>query len=750
MPLPDIIRTTDSFNTWFNATNNLTSHVSNANAFVLPAQNGTPQVANGNVSINGTATLVTIVANNFTLTNPTTNAVFTGNVEIGNRLTVASDTTLGNSVTITRNLALSGNVTGALNITATANVTANIAIANTLFVNANANVIGTLGVTGAANTLATLGVGGVFTALGNTVLTGNATLSNTLAVTGNVTFSNTLAVTGNATFNNAVSVTGNVTAAAFSGNGIAITTVNAATLTGTINTATLPIATASANGLVRFNSTQTFGGDKNFANAVVIQETLQVANAVTFTNTLAVTGNITTTSNVSAVNFSGAGAAITSINATNITLGTLDAARLASGSIGYSKLTLTGSIVNGDISAGAGIAYGKLALSNSIVNGDVSASAAIAYSKLSLTGSIVNADISGSAAIAVSKLAASTISGVTLGSNLNAVTFSNGGGGVASGTTYNGSGAITVSYNTVGAPSTTGAGASGSSWNISILGSAASASTATTATTATQVSNGLNFNNGGSGDASGTTYNGSAGRTISYNSIGAAALSGVNATGTWPINISGSAASATTATNISAFSINQNLSTSSVVTFGAVTQTVGYFSRRNSVDEGGAIVMRAAPGNVDAVLIDVHESYGYSAVLRIFPAGPAVVRSGGSGGVWLLPGDISWSAFSDERLKVLESPIVGAVDRLTTLRTMMGRFKKDAPEIQRPFLVAQDIEKVFPELIKTAVATDDDSITDARMLSYQDLIPYLVAAIKELSGQVTDLTAQVTALSARS
>jgi hypothetical protein len=57
--------------------------------------------------------------------------------------------------------------------------------------------------------------------------------------------------------------------------------------------------------------------------------------------------------------------------------------------------------------------------------------------------------------------------------NPNAVTFNNGGAGGASGSTYTGSAVLTVSYNTLGAPSTTGTGASGS-WGISVTGSSAS------------------------------------------------------------------------------------------------------------------------------------------------------------------------------------------------------------------------------------------------------------------------------------
>jgi len=63
------------------------------------------------------------------------------------------------------------------------------------------------------------------------------------------------------------------------------------------------------------------------------------------------------------------------------------------------------------------------------------------------TGVIVNADINASAAIAVSKLAASTISGVTLGNNLNTLTISS----PLTGTSYNGSSAVSI-----GIPAATG------------------------------------------------------------------------------------------------------------------------------------------------------------------------------------------------------------------------------------------------------------------------------------------------------
>lgn len=78
--------------------------------------------------------------------------------------------------------------------------------------------------------------------------------------------------------------------------------------------------------------------------------------------------------------------------------------------IAYTKLALTGSIVNADISASAAIVYSKLNLASSILNSDISGSAAIAYSKLNLSAAILNADIAAGAAIAHSKMAALTAS----------------------------------------------------------------------------------------------------------------------------------------------------------------------------------------------------------------------------------------------------------------------------------------------------------------------------------------------------
>lgn len=108
--------------------------------------------------------------------------------------------------------------------------------------------------------------------------------------------------------------------------------------------------------------------------------------------------------------------------------------------------TLTVPNVSGTIitSADTGTVTSTMIANDTIVNADINSAAAIAYSKLSLSNSIVNADISTGAAIAISKLAASTISGVSLGNNLNTLTIGTG----LTGTSYNGSAAVTIAVNT--------------------------------------------------------------------------------------------------------------------------------------------------------------------------------------------------------------------------------------------------------------------------------------------------------------
>ena len=106
--------------------------------------------------------------------------------------------------------------------------------------------------------------------------------------------------------------------------------------------------------------------------------------------------------------------------------------------------------------------------------------------------------------------------------------------------------------------------------------------------------------------------------------------------------------------------------------------------------------------------------------------------AGGSGGVDLLSGATAWASASDERLKTDLKPIVDALTKVSSLRSVTGRFKDDDSDFRRSFLIAQDVQKVLPEAV---TRTDDGELT----LRYTEVIPLLVAAINELEARVATL-----------
>jgi hypothetical protein len=102
----------------------------------------------------------------------------------------------------------------------------------------------------------------------------------------------------------------------------------------------------------------------------------------------------------------------------------------------------------------------------------------------------------------------------------------------------------------------------------------------------------------------------------------------------------------------------------------------------------------------------------------------------------------SWSSASDERLKDIIEPIADGLQKVNTLRAVIGSYKADETKTRRPFLIAQDLQNVLPEAV-------DVSNPDALGVQYTEVIPLLVAAIKELSAKNDALEARLAALEAK-
>ena len=111
----------------------------------------------------------------------------------------------------------------------------------------------------------------------------------------------------------------------------------------------------------------------------------------------------------------------------------------------------------------------------------------------------------------------------------------------------------------------------------------------------------------------------------------------------------------------------------------------------------------------------------------------AIIPTPGTGGVYLSgTSATSWTAYSDERLKDIIEPITNALTKVGSLRSVIGKFKGDEANTRRPFLIAQDLQSALPEAV-------DASNPDRLGVAYTDVIPLLVAAIKELTARVQTL-----------
>ena len=118
-----------------------------------------------------------------------------------------------------------------------------------------------------------------------------------------------------------------------------------------------------------------------------------------------------------------------------------------------------------------------------------------------------------------------------------------------------------------------------------------------------------------------------------------------------------------------------------------------------------------------------------------------VYNQSGSG-VLLTNGSTSWSSTSDERLKTDLAPIQDSLQKVSALRAVTGRFKTDEEGVSRSFLIAQDFENVFPQALD---ASDEDALS----LKYTEVIPLLVASIKDLKALNDTQAETINALTAR-
>jgi hypothetical protein len=157
--------------------------------------------------------------------------------------------------------------------------------------------------------------------------------------------------------------------------------------------------------------------------------------------------------------------------------------------------------------------------------------------------------------------------------------------------------------------------------------------------------------------------------------------------------------------------------------------------------------MRADCGNLTVVSLTLTGGQSNLQVAHTLNSGRVDLFNTGSGGVTITDGLVgvflangaqAWAAQSDERVKTDLRPLEEACAKVATLRAVSGRYVKDAEQgytRRRIFLIAQDVQRVLPEAVYKMEG--DDMLH----LAYTEVIPLLVAAVKELTARIATLEA---------
>jgi hypothetical protein len=141
-----------------------------------------------------------------------------------------------------------------------------------------------------------------------------------------------------------------------------------------------------------------------------------------------------------------------------------------------------------------------------------------------------------------------------------------------------------------------------------------------------------------------------------------------------------------------------------------------------------------------------HDGTNFSLVNN--SSGGGVYMSSNGGGVVLSSGATSWASSSDERLKNINYNIENVVSKLSSLRTVNFSWKSDQTKKEFLGLIAQDVEKVFPQVIsKNNLPSNINDVqidkTEYLSVRYTELIPVLVKAVQELSAEIDILKQEI-------
>ena len=105
----------------------------------------------------------------------------------------------------------------------------------------------------------------------------------------------------------------------------------------------------------------------------------------------------------------------------------------------------------------------------------------------------------------------------------------------------------------------------------------------------------------------------------------------------------------------------------------------------------------------------------------------------------------SFNATSDKRLKDNINPVTDSLSKVLQLQGVDYSWISDSSKDIHSGFIAQDVEKVIPQVVKTNDSENQDGIK-LKTINYNGIIPYLVESIKELTRENGNLKQEIEAL----
>ena len=194
-----------------------------------------------------------------------------------------------------------------------------------------------------------------------------------------------------------------------------------------------------------------------------------------------------------------------------------------------------------------------------------------------------------------------------------------------------------------------------------------------------------------------------------------------------------------------------SISTSGVYSY-ALTDNTGAGSQIQIITNDGTNVgskyLRVTTSGIPEGVFEIVNSAYTTTILALDDVGNLQIQ-----GTAQKPGGGSWAVLSDSRLKDNAAPLVGALDKITSLSPVTYAWKYDTTEPTVGF-IAQEVKQVMPNAVIETRPTDAQKpfIDDDKLLAIgwqNDMFAYLVGAIKELKAELDAAKAEIAALKAQ-